>query len=82
MNETIKTSGPATPRQKDVLTFIGEHIAEQGYSPSIREVAARFGYSSTRTAADLIDALHAKGHITRTRGVARSIQLTNRDTAA
>jgi len=78
MNDTIKIDTPITPRQNDALTFIREHIADNGYPPTVREIASYMGYSSTRSAADLLQALHFKGAIRIDPNVARGIRLMSK----
>jgi len=82
MNETIRIDTPVTPRQRDVLAFVEWFIGEHEYSPSVRDVAQHFEFQSTRSAADLLDALKAKGCIASTPGVARSIRVLRQDQAA
>lgn len=66
-----------TPRQSDVLEFIEASIKSNGYAPSVRDVARNFNYQSTRTAAELINALNEKGFINIAPGIARGIRVIN-----
>ena len=69
-------SDPLTRRQKEVLDFIRAFIHKHDYSPSYREVAEHFGFSSVATVAEHIESLKAKGHLENEENMARSIQLT------
>jgi repressor LexA len=68
---------PLTPRQKQVLDYL-QHRESLGKSPpSVREVAAHFGFASPRAAALHIDALVQKGALLRDPRKARSLRLTS-----
>jgi len=53
-------TGP-TPRQAQVLAYIRDHLAQRGYSPSIREIASHLGVRSTYTVTGHLQALVKKG---------------------
>ena len=62
--------GPAdadglTPRQRRILEVIRDALAEQGYPPSIREIADRAGLASSSSAAHQLKVLQAKGFLVR-----------------
>jgi repressor LexA len=59
----------------DVLEYIRVHIAEHGYAPSIREIAAGCGMSSTGQAHYHVARLREIGAITLEPGKARTIRL-------
>lgn len=67
---------PLTKRQKEILDFIRNFIAENGYAPSFREIAYYFELSSVSTVAEYISILEEKGYLTKEAMEARSIQLT------
>lgn len=52
-----------TERQAQVLAFIEEFQSGHGYPPTVREVAARFGFRSPRAAHDHMKALEKKGYL-------------------
>lgn len=52
-----------TTRQRNVLLYIQNHIGQSGIAPSIREIAANFGFSSTGTVRDYLKALTRKGYL-------------------
>ncbi len=63
-----------TPRQVEILAFIEGFTAEHSYAPSVREIAAEFGFTPNGAQSHL-NALELRGAIQRTRGVARSIRI-------
>ena len=65
-----------TQRQQDILTLIADSQRESGQTPSLREIAAHFGFSSANAARDHVNALIQKGYLERPPGRARSLQLT------
>ena len=62
-----------TPRQQQVLNFIQSFTAEQGYPPTVREIAGHFGIDY-RAAIDHLKALEKKGSLARS-SKSRSIQV-------
>ena len=71
----IRRVTPITDRQREVLAFVVAHIEAKGYPPTVREVGAHFGWSSTRTAGEHLHALASKGALEITPGVARGIRV-------
>ena len=57
-----------TNRQGQVLDFIKAFQNKHGYPPTVREVAANFGFKSPRAAHDHIKALERKGFLISARG--------------
>jgi len=68
-----------TVRQKQVLNFIRDRINHDRISPTIREVAGFFGFSSTGTVRDYLKVLSRKGYLKLNKNKARSLELTNRE---
>jgi repressor LexA len=66
-----------TKRQRQVLDLILKCQQAEGVMPSLREIAAHFGFKSTRAAADHLDALKRKGFIESDAGKARSLRITS-----
>jgi SOS-response transcriptional repressor LexA len=63
-----------TPRQKEVFDFIVAYRDVAEYSPTYREIQARFGFKSEMAARDHVLALERKGYVTVARGAkARAI---------
>lgn len=67
-----------TVKQKKVLDFIREQILRDARVPTIREIAGRFGFSSTGTVRDYLAALQRKGFLQLTASKARGLALTDR----
>ena len=65
---------PLTPKQKDILDFMKEYIAEQGYAPSYAEIAKHFTLSSRASIAQYLATLQKKGHLLKN-GTARGVAL-------
>lgn len=71
MNKTIEL----TNKQRDVLKFIYKRIQQTKLPPTIREIAAQFGFSSTGTVRDYLKALINKGYIKVAANKSRAIEL-------
>lgn len=70
-----------TKRQSDIYGFIKEYIGEEGISPSVQEIARRFGFRSTNAVNDFLTALEKKGYISRkSKGISRGIVLCGEGT--
>ena len=65
-----------TDKQERLLQFILDFHKENGYSPSIREMAQGMGVSSPSTIKAMLDRLEAKGMLTKSSGRARSLTTT------
>ncbi len=63
-------------RQQRILEFLGEYIEENGYPPSIREIGAASGISSTSVVSYNLRRLEEGGYIRRDREVSRGLRLT------
>ena len=64
-----------TKRQKEILDFIRGFIGEKGYSPSIEEIGAHFGFASPNAVFKHLKALEKRGFIHRHTHSARSIEI-------
>lgn len=76
-----KTIRP-TKRQRELLVFISEFIAEYGYSPSYREIMNGLQYTSVATVALHVKSLIARGHLRKRDYSARSLEVVNAEDAA
>jgi len=65
-----------TKRQRQVLEFIEQNQQVHGVTPSLREIAAHFGFSSMSSAVDHVRALRKKGVLTEDRR-ARSLRVVS-----
>jgi len=66
-----------TKRQTAVLKEIDDFIRENGYPPTVRELAAILGFSSLKGVSDHLGALEKKGYLEK-RSSARAIRLTSK----
>ena len=64
-----------TDRQRSILDFLGDFLRENGYPPTIREIAGHFDLRSPRGVQDHLEALERKGYIRRARERSRGIEL-------
>jgi len=67
---------PLTKRQKEILTFISDHIDSEGFPPTRNEVSEHFGFRSPNAAESHLRALEHKGVIRIGAGRSRGITLT------
>src|SRR3989338_11340582 len=71
----MPVSSELTQRQRKAFEFITERT-RSGIPPTIREIAAHMGFSSTGTVRDYLKALERKGYIRQGRNrLARSIEV-------
>jgi repressor LexA len=66
-------------KQHKILEFVAEHIDESGYPPSMREICAATGISSTSVVSYNLDRLEEAGYISRDREVSRGMRLADSD---
>ena len=66
-------------RQKQILGFIKQYIQSNGAAPTLKQIAESIGVSSLATVHEHLQALEAKGLITRKSGKMRSIDLAKSD---
>jgi len=64
---------PLTSVERKLWHFLIDHLASEGYQPSLREIARRFAIPSTRTVSTLLTALEHKGYVRRAPGRSRSL---------
>ena len=64
-----------TTKQREVLKFIYKAVKTDHRPPTIREIAAHFGFSSTGTVRDYLRALIDKGYIKVAANKSRAIEL-------
>lgn len=65
-----------TNTQSKVFAFVEQSSAEIGHPPTMKEVAQHFGWSSTSTAQQHLEALEKKGWLTHTPKSPRSLRIT------
>jgi repressor LexA len=66
-----------TERQRDVLDFIADRVDAVGVAPTLREIAERFGFSSTASAQKHVLHLERKGFLVREKHQKRGLALTS-----
>lgn len=71
---------PLTQEQQEVFNFIAEYIQDKGESPTILEIQTKFGYVSSRSVTQFLEALVRKDLIVRERYKNRGIKLVSGDT--
>jgi repressor LexA len=65
-----------TKRQEEILDFIVERVRDEGFPPTLKEIAERFGLASPNAARDHVLALERKGFLRRTGEKSRALSLT------
>jgi repressor LexA len=77
MNEkqTPATAVRPTKKQKELLKFIENFIAEHGYSPSYREIMTGLQYTSVATVSLHVNNLIKRGHLRKRDHSARSLEV-------
>ncbi|HWI17435.1 MAG TPA: transcriptional repressor LexA [Vicinamibacterales bacterium] len=66
---------PLTKRQREILDYLNEFIAQHGYAPSLEEIGERFSLSSLATVHKHLTNLQDKGFIRRAWNRSRSVEL-------
>jgi repressor LexA len=64
-----------TPRQRQVLQFVKDNLAEHGLPPTRAEIAEALGFKSANAAEEHLRALQRKGVLDLRPGASRGIQL-------
>jgi SOS-response transcriptional repressor LexA len=67
-----------SPRQFAVGRFIHEHLAANGFAPTLREIGKALGIGSTNGVNDHLKALEHKGYLVRSDLLSRSLVLTSK----
>jgi len=66
-----------TPRQKQILDFVGRSIDRRGFAPSIQEICDHFDLASTATVHKHLKNLAARGLLTRESHRSRALEIPN-----
>jgi repressor LexA len=64
-----------TQRQEEILNFIQNFLQENGYPPTVRQIGAYFGITSTFGVKGHLDALERKGYLNKDGNVSRGLSL-------
>ena len=82
----MSTLNPATaglsPRQSEILAVIQASMNDHGYAPSMREIGAAVGLTSTASVKYQLEILEAKGFIRRDESKGRALELTPEENGA
>lgn len=70
-----------TKKQRELLEFISQFIAEHGYSPCYREIMRGCNYTSVATVALHVNNLIKRGHLQKRDRSARSLEVVDVETA-
>ncbi len=71
-----------SPRQSEILSVIQASMNDRGYAPSMREIGAAVGLTSTASVKYQLEILEAKGFIRRDESKGRALELTPDDHGA
>ncbi|MBU5356121.1 hypothetical protein KQI74_28115 [Paenibacillus barcinonensis] len=69
---------PLSRRQQEVYDYVRTFIGENGYSPTIREIADGIMLSSASTVHSHVNSLIRKGYLTHSSGGVRTLALTKK----
>lgn len=75
MAKKISPDGELTGRQVEILDFIKSAVESQGYAPTMREIGAAVGLTSSASVKYQLDILEEKGLIRRGDNSGRAIEL-------
>lgn len=70
---------PLTAIERKIYQFLIDHLKEETFQPSIREIGKRFGIRSTKTVAEHLEALERKGCIARVAARSRGVRILGID---
>jgi repressor LexA len=76
--EVLMVKGKLSDRQRRMIDFISDFTSESGYPPSIREIGAAVGISSTSVVNYNLNRLVEEGYLSRDQNVSRGIRLTEK----
>ena len=67
-------------KQEEILQYIDQFVAENGYPPSVREIGAAVGLRSTASVSYHLNHLQTKGLVTYEAGKKRALSVPNANT--
>ena len=71
----MKNSKELTPTQEKVFDFLKGHLREQGFPPTLREIASHFGLRGPKAPQKTLIILERKGYIRKVPGGSRAIEI-------
>lgn len=72
-------SSNLSKRQSEILKYIKSCIIKKGYPPSVREIGAAVGLSSSSSVHSNLEALEKKGYIRKSPNKSRTIEVVDED---
>jgi repressor LexA len=66
---------PLTPIERRIYQFLIDHLKEETFQPSVREIGRKFGIRSTKTVAEHLESLERKGCIARMPARSRGVRI-------
>ncbi len=74
ISTTTTTTLALTKRQRQIYDYVSQFVEQQGYSPSLEEIAAAFGLSSVATVHKHVKHLVDKGYLRKAWNRSRSVE--------
>jgi repressor LexA len=71
-------TSPISAKQREILDVLRESLRVRGYPPTVREICALVGLSSTSSVAHHLDVLEARGLLRRDGGGSRAVDARRR----
>ena len=68
-------TGPITPKQEEILTYIKNAILDRGFPPAVREICQAVGLKSTSSVHSHLESLEKNGYIRRDPTKPRAIEI-------
>ena len=68
-----------SPRQQRILDYIGQHVRDHGYPPSVREIGSAVNLRSSSTVHGHLARLEARGYLRHDASKPRTIELLRKD---
>jgi repressor LexA len=71
----MKNKGELTSTQENVLIFLKNYLREEGFPPTLREIASHFGLKGPKSPQKTLKVLEKKGYLRRIPGGSRAIEI-------
>ena len=68
-----------TPKQHNLVAFVGRYTEQHGYAPTLEEIGRELGYRSVGTVHELVQAVIGKGYLRQERGRSRSLRVLSEE---
>jgi repressor LexA len=73
----MKNKKDLSPTQERVFHFLKDYLGENGFPPTLREIASHFGLRGPKAPQKTLNILERKGYIRKTPGGSRAIEILN-----